>query len=282
MAIPRAYARLALVAPLAAGCVASPAVPCVYCDGGKADTRMLVAGDVAASEAALFDLATGETAPPIDTADAFLPATRDVPAGEAPTPTPILDAGHLFVDDCAMGKAPGWEELRAPGSSAYPNDWFVIPGETVSLYAQGTLDAEHWRIAYAVAPLGPDQIVEAKLRVVDFYAEAPSYMAALFGRYDPTSDSGYLVALRGDGSVTIRRRERGVSASWGGGVTLGIRPAVWYTVRLEIIGGAITAFVDGTPVYWVTDDNPLESGGAALGTFGATLEAEYVLAAELE
>ena len=57
------------------------------------------------------------------------------------------------------------------------------------------------------------QIVEARLRVVEFYDASPSFVAALFARYDPIADSGYFLALRGDGSVIIRKRLQGKSAS---------------------------------------------------------------------
>jgi pectate lyase len=154
-------------------------------------------------------------------------------------------------------------------------------GSSGSLLAQGVLDPNAWHIAYATAPLGADQIVEAQLRVVDFYDASPSSMAALFARYDPGSDSGYLVALRGDGTVIVRRRDRGVTASWGGGVAAGIRTGTWYTVRLEVLGDAINAFIDGQPVYSVTDDAPLTTGGLALGSVGATLEVDRVAAADL-
>jgi len=266
---------------LLAGCAAGGAVPCAYCDGGKRDTRRDSAADSLASEAAALDQTEGETTAPSDVADASLPATRDAPAGEPRVLTPILDAGYVLIDDFETGEAFGWEELPAPGSNTPPHNFSVILGDMGTLYAQGMLDADRWHIAYATAALGPDQIVEVKLRVVDFYAETPSYMAALFGRFDPATDSGYFVALRGDGSVSIRRRAHGVNASWGGGVALGIRPGVWYTVRLEIVGAAIDAFLDGEPVYSVRDDNPLAGGGVALGGYGATLEADRVVAAEV-
>jgi hypothetical protein len=105
-------------------------------------------------------------------------------------------------------------------------------------------------------------------------------MVGLFARYDASADSGYLLALRGDGSVIVRRRDHGVTASWGPGVAAGITTGDWYTVRLEVIGDAINAFLDERPIYSVTDDAPLPGGGLALGTVGATLETDRVAAAE--
>ena len=44
------------------------------------------------------------------------------------------------------------------------------------------------------------------------------------------------------------------------------------------MGSAISAFIDGVPVYAVTDDAPLAGGGVALGTIGATVEVDRVSA----
>ena len=285
MSVARALAPLAILAPLLAGasCSSAGSAPCVFCDGGKADRPVDRAEDFPAWE-------TGPTAEteaeastsPADGAagDVWRPATRDTPPGETPRLTPLPDAGYVLADDFETGEATGWKVLGERDSGARPGDWSVILGDSSSVFAQGVLDTDAWHIAYASAAIGPDQIVEAKLRAVDFYAEAPSYVVALFGRYDPTSDSGYLLALRGDGSVIVRKRDHGASASWGGGVQGGVRPGVWYTVRLEIIGGSINAFLDGTPVYSVTDDSPLAGGGVALGSLGATMEVDDVFAAE--
>jgi len=106
----------------------------------------------------------------------------------------------------------------------------------------------------------------------EFYDTAPSFVAALFARYDPIADSGYFVALRGDGSIIIRKRAQGKSASWAAGVDAGIVPDRWYTVRLEVLGNTANAFLDGRLVYSVVDGAPLAQGTAALGTYGATLK----------
>ena len=279
----RAIAVLATVAPLwaVASCASDSGSTCSYCDGGKTDLREARPADLLTAETGPAD-ETEDSAPdlPLELGDTRPPTLRDTAPGEAPQPSPIPDAGYLLVDDFQSGAAPGWQVL--PIKSPYPstNDWSVILGTSGSVFAQGTLDADTWHIAYKAAGIGPDQIVEAKLRVVDFYAEAPSYVGALFARYDFATDSGYFVALRGDGSVTVRRRESGASSSWGAGVDAGFRAGVWYTVRLEAIGNTINAFIDGNPVYAVTDDSPLSGDGVALGTFGATLEVDRVSVAE--
>src|SRR5450759_1532037 len=242
MHVSRAFAALAMLAPLlaGAGCSSAGATPCAFCDAGKADLPADQGQDYPATEAVAAAETEAETT--LDSAegvDGWRPATRDTPAGEASQPTRVPDAGYVFDDDFETGQAPGWHVLGEQDGGVRAGDWSVILGDTGSVLSQGALDADAWHIAYATTTIGPDQIIEAKLRVVDFYAEAPSYMAALIGRYDPATDSGYLVALRGDGAMIVRKRDHGTSASWGGGVDVGIRAGVWYTVRLEIIGGTI-------------------------------------------
>ena len=283
MHVSRAFAALSVLAPLlaGAGCSSVGATPCVFCDAGKADLPADQGQDYPATEAVPSAETEGETTPDsAEGVDGGRPATRDTPAGEAAQPSRVPDAGYVLDDDFETGQAPGWQVLGEQDGGARAGDWSVILGDTGSVLSQGALDTDAWHIAYATPTIGPDQIIEAKLRVIDFYAEAPSAMAALFGRYDPATDSGYLVALRGDGSLIVRKREHGASASWGGGVDVGIHSGVWYTVRLEIIGGTINAFLDGAPVYKVVDDAPLAAGGVALGTFGATLEVDRIFAAE--
>jgi|GEM_PF-5751033 len=285
MPVSRPIAGIALIAPMSllAGCSSAGAPPCTYCDAGKADLPADRMQDFSAAESSL----AADTGPDIADAPAdgaggevWQPATRDAPEGETPLLTPLPDAGYVLDDDFETGEAPGWRVLGATDAGAYPGNWSVILGDSGTVFSQGLLDTNAWHIAYATTALASDQIIEAKMRAIDFYATDSSYVIALFGRYDPVSDSGYFVALRGDGSAIVRRRDHGTNASWGGAVEAGIRAGDWHTVRLEILGGTINAFLDGTPVYSVTDDSPLAGGGIALGSFGATMEVERVTASE--
>jgi hypothetical protein len=273
-----AHLRLALLTLLlaAASCDATLPTPCRTCDASIGDGPLVQTQDVHLAEAAPALDASADAAEP------WPPTSRDAPAGEAQTPTPIPDAGYLVVEDFAAGTTPAWEALAVRNGIRYDGTWDVVQGDSGSLFTQGFLDGTTWHIAYATMDIGRNQVVEATLRVADFYAQAPSYVAALFGRYDPLTDSGYFVALRGDGSVTLRRRDRGTNASWGGSVPGRFRPGVWYSVRLEIIGNAITAFLDGVEVSTVTDPSPLAGDHVGLGAFGAILEVDRVSAAGLD
>jgi hypothetical protein len=281
MALPSRHARVALLAPLLVGtaCAGSSTATCSNCDAGPADAPIERAAERAASEAAVLPETSGEASPPADVVDTRPIATRDTASGEPRDPTPTLDGGYLFEDDFNVGEITAWQTRDVRNGVAFVGNWTIILGDAGSVISQGELDEEAWHVAFTVDDFGQDQIVEAWLRVVDFAASSPSTMAGIFGRYDPGTDSGYFFALRGDGSLTLRRRDHSTSSSWGGGVPSNIEPGTWCALRLEIIGNTLTAFLNGVQVYVVSDEDPLTSGHIGLGTFGASLEVDRVFAA---
>jgi hypothetical protein len=294
MLSPRTIARLAKLAPLVIGaaCTSSGNPICTWCDGGKADRPNDPMADAPAREEASVPDAEPETAPQDQAAaldeeasvdrsgvDGSVGDGRDAPAGEAVGPTSVPDAGYRFFDDFEQG-TDGWRTFDWNDADVPNSDWSVFASDIGSVYGEVSLDNDEWHIAYAGSDAVADQIVEAKMRVVGFYDTTPSYVAALFARYDPSSDSGYFVALRGDGYVIIRKRVQGKNASWAAGVDAAIVAGIWHVVRLEIVGNAAKAFLDGNLVYSVVDNAPLAAGTAGLGTFGATLEVDSIFLAQ--
>ena len=297
----RAMVRLALLAPLVIGaaCSRSKSQPCSFCDAGKSDRPNEPTGDGPSAEPTPMPDARSETAAAdqalaldqqavidvpdqstLDGRDGAETHEVDAPTGEAAWPSPVPDAGVLLVDDFEDGTAEGWKSADWNDAGTVDHDWSVFLGDTGWVYSEGNLDTSEWHMSYSSLAAVADQIVEAKMRVVEFYDTAPSFVAALFARYDPIADSGYFVALRGDGTILIRKRVQGKSASWAAGVDAGIVPGRWYTVRLEVLGSTANAFVDGRLVYSVVDGDPLAEGTAALGTYGATLEVDSIFLAQ--
>ena len=232
------------------------------------------------SEASAVDEAAAPDQSELSGVDGSARDGTDVPAGEAAGPTPVPDAGYLFFDDFEQGATGYWRTADSNDAGAPDSDWSVFVGDTGSVYSEVSLDNNEWHITYASSGAVSDQIVEAKMRVVEFYDSTPSYVAALFARYDPSSDSGYFVALRGDGSLIIRKRVQGKNASWAAGVDAGIVQGAWHVVRLEVLGNTASAFLDGNLVYSAVDSAPLAAGTAALGTYGATIEVDSIFLAQ--
>jgi hypothetical protein len=245
-----------------------------------------MATDVAQNEDALVLAAIdGAAAGAIDSAadraiDGAIDESRDEQAGETVSLLPITAQNVVFGDSFQDGRMDSWQTADPGSGGTLDTDWSIVVAQSGPVYCQGTLDNRTWHISRAsIGPLG-DQIVEAIVRIDDFYAATSSYMAAVFARYDFLSDSGYLLALRGDGRAILRKRTQGVTASWVSGPDLGIVPGTWYTVRLEVVGATVTAFVDGAFVMAVTDTTPLAGGTVALGTYGATMEVQSVVVAK--
>ena len=289
---------LALLATIAstANCSKKGNQPCALCDAATVEQPGDAPGNVATEALpvrfdAELDVGVTDQAVALDKplqADFGIPSAmdgaqesgRDAPWGEAAMPTAVSDAGVLMFNDFENGKADGWRAAAWSDAGNTDKDWSVFLGDTGYVYSEGSLDKIDWHISFAGWNAISDQIVESQMRVVEFYDLTPSYAAALFARYDPTADSGYFVSLRGDGSLIIRKRVHGKNASWGAAIDATIVPGKWYTVRLEVLGNTANAFLDGQFVYSVTDSDPLSSGTAALGTYGATLEVDRVLLAQ--
>ena len=262
-----------------AGCSGHGATPCTSCDAAAAD-RAADRSIASPTADAASNTADSRRRQPIDATEVDGDDdVRDALAGEVPSPATVPDGGYLFMDHFGNGKADGWQILHWIDAGVPAPDWTVIDGDVGTVYSQRSLDVADWHISYWTGASIGDQIVEAQIRVVDFYAQAPSYVAAVFGRYDPLAYSGYLLALRGDGSLIIRKRDHGTTASFASGIDVGVKPGVWYTVRLEILGDTISAYLDGGFVSAVTDSDPLAEGGIALGSFGATMEVDSIFLA---
>jgi hypothetical protein len=291
MSSSRALAWLAMtMAPLMihAGCSHHESSPCAWCDAGMADRSSDPPGQEttpipdAEPEAAAFDQAESfdEEVQADQAEPSAVDGSQDGSGGEAAVPSPVPDGGIVLVDNFEDGNLDAWRTTDKNDAGMQDSDWSVIQGDTGSVYSEGVLDDTEWHIAYANVDAIADQIVEARMRVIDFYGATPSYVAALFARYDPSTDSGYFLALRGDGSVIIRKRVHGKSASWASGVDANIVPGAWHTVRLEVLGNTANAFLDGELVYSVIDSDPIAAGTAALGTYGATIEVDSIFLAQ--
>jgi hypothetical protein len=287
----RAITRLTFLAPLVlgAGCSSTTSQHCTFCDAGESDrpsdpvasspdtAPFADTEEAVADQAIAFDQEGSETAPIADGSETH---QADAPGVEAARPSPVPDGGVLLLSDFEDGTTDGWRTTDWNDAGLPDSDWSVFLGDTGYVYSEGILDKIEWHIAFADSPAVADQIVEARMRVVEFYDATPSFVGALFARFDPNSDSGYFVALRGDGSVIIRKRLHGTSASWASGVDAGIVPGAWHTVRLEVLGSTVNAFLDGKLVYSVVDSNPLATGTAGLGSYGATFEVDRIFLAQ--
>jgi len=170
--------------------------------------------------------------------------------------------GLLFFDDFEDGLADGWEP--AQGS------WSI--GTDGSFVYQQALVQNRLQFSMVSGSCWADQAVEARIKVTDFAGQSNSYVAALFARaLGP--ETHYMLVLGSDGKLALRKRVNSTSNS---AASLGtafqpepkISENVWYTLRLEVVGTSLTAYLDGTPRITATDAS-IASGGVAVGTLNA-------------
>lgn len=90
-----------------------------------------------------------------------------------------------------------------------------------------------------------DQTISARIKPLSFTGSSSSYFAGLCGRVADASNF-YCVALRSDGKLSIR--DGGGAIGTPGSVSSNIATGTWYTVKLEIIGTTINAYLNGTLV----------------------------------
>jgi hypothetical protein len=181
--------------------------------------------------------------------DASAGATQGGAAGDG-------NAGSAFFDDFETSLGSGFTTTRG--------SWAVIDDGS-KVYEQSLLDNE-LQIAIADGTCFTDQIIEAKLKVVDFGGQSNSYAVALLGRV-VSAETHYLLALGSDNKLVLRKRVASASTgatAIGAAKALNVVPGTWYDVRLEIVGTSLMGCVGDVCVSGT--DSSIASGGVALAT----------------
>jgi len=175
----------------------------------------------------------------------------------------------VFFDDFESGNDDRW----STGEGA----WSVVTDGS-EVYEQGLTDNSP-QFSLASDTCFGDQIVEARVKILDFPGSSTSYHVALFARaLGPTTH--YFVALDSTGKISLRKRVNGTgNSSERLGSDKALDPRVddgeWHDIRLEVVGTTLTAFVDGNQELSATDAS-IASGGVAVGTLNATAEFDDV------
>jgi hypothetical protein len=179
----------------------------------------------------------------------------------------------LFSDNFEAGTASAW----TPNSSGD----FSVASDGSFVYRQGTV-VNALRVASAGSAAWQNQSVQARIKVLAFggTTASSSYFAALYARYTDENNH-YYVALRSDGKISIRRKIAGSNASIGSAITPGqlIAAGTWYTVKLEVIGTTLNAYVDGVQYDSVTDSS-FAAGKIALGSTNASVVFDDVVVSQ--
>jgi hypothetical protein len=168
------------------------------------------------------------------------------------------DQNPLFFDDFESGAASQW--LAIAGSS-----WSVVdaPEGSGKVYQQNPIFADFYA---AVATHGSwtDQIIETRVKVLNFGGTSTSDVVSIYGRFS-NIDNYFAAVLRPDGRVAIRASVGGAPpASIKTSPDFGVTTDVWYQLRFELVGSSLKLFVDGN-LRVDTVDARLSQGTVAIG-----------------
>jgi hypothetical protein len=194
------------------------------------------------------------------------PAEPNTPASGDATAAPAPASGTTLLQE-------DFENFGSGSTLWSPSDgssWAVqLDGGTNNhVYAQSETESTEPHLATAGDLAWGDVIVQADVQVLRFNGESSSYMAGLCVRVRDDSDF-YLIGLRSnDGKVGLRRYVNGgtnlVQSEFDTGTT-----GVWYTLRAEIVGSTLSAYLDGAPMFSTTD-SALAGGRIGLCTVRAS------------
>ena len=165
----------------------------------------------------------------------------------------------LFVDDFEDGDADGW--LPTAGS------WSIATDGT-DVYEQSNASSTSQYLSAFTGTCWDDQVVEARVKIVSFNGNSTSNAAGVYARY-VSAQTHYLVGMDSgnNGELFIGRRVQSTSNApdrietktnmrWAAGT--------WYTLRLEVVGTSLKAYVDDV-LQLETTDAQITSGGVAVG-----------------
>jgi hypothetical protein len=84
-----------------------------------------------------------------------------------------------------------------------------------------------------------------------------------------------MVAVGGDGKMSIRKRVGGTTTVLGSPISASISAGAWYLLRLEMSGTRLGAYLNDVPMITLTDSS-CTSGSVGVGSQGAAFEADDV------
>jgi hypothetical protein len=193
-------------------------------------------------------------------------------ATQTGTAANVCNGTWAFCDNFETGNGSGWNVRQGPVQN------FSVQTDRTKVYAQSDSTASQLYLSQG-GRAWMDSTVQANLKPTRFSASTSAALVTLWGHYDSTwgADCGYYVALRGDGKAALGKRVAGVDSVLGAPVAVagGIAAGSWYDVKLEMVGTALKAYVNGALLLTQTDTS-CSAGSVGVGSVGAAFEADDV------
>jgi calcineurin-like phosphoesterase family protein/purple acid phosphatase-like protein/fibronectin type III domain protein len=180
---------------------------------------------------------------------------------DATTNAPPPPGSVLFQDDFEDGVEDGWSE--------HNGTWSVVTSGS-KVYQQSSTSGDG--IASAGDPIWGDYTVEARIKPVSF--NAAGGFVRLIGRFRDVSNYYYLL-LRSTQVLELKKLAGGTATTLTSKAYT-VSPGTSYTLKLELVGTSLKAYVNGQLELSATDSQ-LNSGSIAVGTFNASGEVDDVM-----
>jgi hypothetical protein len=186
--------------------------------------------------------------------------------GSAAFPSGLI----LFQDDFESGSANAW-------SPTDPTAWQVVDGSGIDATSVYQHDGAFTtgNVSIAGDPSWDDVAVEARVNVSAFAGSSASELGGICARVSVPGDY-YLLALRADGHVDLRR----VSSYAETILTTTSAPVIaantWYTVRLSAVGPNLSAYLNGALILTAADAT-FPAGQIGLQTDSASAQFDDVV-----
>lgn len=163
--------------------------------------------------------------------------------------------------------ATDFEKCPGPWTRSELGFWNLTVDST-TVYSQSSIAGE------AFASIGvptDDQVVRARARLDTFATPngTPERWFGLMARHVDDRNY-YLLALTNANTVSLRRVVNG-NVSTLASATFPVLPGSWYQLRLDAVGGALRAYVNGTLLIEATDD-ALPEGNSGLAMYKAAAD----------
>lgn len=162
---------------------------------------------------------------------------------QAPTPTPGGDV--LFSDDFESGNYDNWNTQNG--------SWSITTDGTKVFRQSSTSEGRAWLKNYS----WNDQSVQARVKVTNFNGSNRALVCARM-----TDGNNYYAVAIQSGKLELRRKVSGSTTSLTS-KNMTFSTNTWYTIRLDVVGNTLTAYVNGTQQLSATTSGR-NSGGAGL------------------
>lgn len=168
--------------------------------------------------------------------------------------TTAASGAPLFSDNFESGSTSKWTLLS--GSWSVVTDGSkVLRQATLTDNARAQTSSSSWT----------NQRVSARVKATSF--NGSDRFVAVLARVQSATNY-YYATLRSSGKIELKKLVNGSSTTIAS-KSFSISPNTWYTVRLEVIGNALSLFVNGTQQL-TGNDSQFASGRAGLATFFAS------------